>query len=93
MDSLQQHLFFLDNKYRKERFRKPRAEPNLFELCRGEKRCMNMNYNIQKKNLRVFYGWAKLNKARKKLAQKIDGVKAAEERLKMKIEQFKQNRT
>ena len=26
-----------------ERFRQPRAEPNLFGLCRSEKRCMNIN--------------------------------------------------
>ena len=26
-----------------ERFRQPRAEPNLFELCRSEKRYMNIN--------------------------------------------------
>ena len=29
-----------------ELFDKPRAEPNLFRLCRGEKRCMDMNFSI-----------------------------------------------
>ncbi len=56
------YFCFLSSAKKRNVFDSRVAEPNLFELCRGEKRCMRMNVFDSREQNRIYSGYAEARK-------------------------------